>query len=1151
MRTIRFFLAALILLAPNVALGQSFAGGSGTEANPWLVATPAQLNDIRNFRNNHFRQTADIDLSGFASGEGWEPIGTEATPFHGTFNGNGFKITGLRINRPTEDQVGLFGAIARLNFTQAAKLENVVIDGGLVIGRFDTGGLVGFVTNNGVGGNNGAQPAVNFSSFKGVVQGNGNQTGGLIGRNWGGGVNYCRAIAIVTSTGVRVGGLVGMNGDITTISYPGRIWNSYAKGYAEGQESVGGLVGMQGHGVVWETYASVRVKGDAIVAGHVGNIIWSNGIQLPEFRNNYWNTDISGVSNSTVASSTFPSTASPLTSDQFRDPSNFAAFNPSNSTGFDFDTKWQSGTGRVSLMPSLRAFTPADNSGDAGFFLGKGTTTDPFLVNSITELDMMRYFPFQTYRLTTNIDISEFNSGPAWLPSKINGWDDNLGFIPIGTPDAPFRGNFDGGNHEIRNLYINRITVPYGGLFGLVTANADTTVTIQNLGLPNADVRARGEDTGSDPGGVGILAGRLGGYTTVENIWVTGKVRPQRTVCGGLAGLALGTIRRVSVHADVRCPSSAGALAGRLGVLPSDGFPIPDIEDIAVSGAADAGLRVGGLAGEAYRSNLSRIVASTRLSGFSDTPGALYPQRNIGSSVPQSVTATFWNSDISGTQQHSSGTPGEHGTGLSGNAAFQQTSYNGFDFATVWDIHEGHTMPFLRNNARTKTGRIVYTGNAGMRMLAAPIENATYAQVLEGRWTQGATGASVTHGNPNVFSWSNTGTGSWVPVTDLNETAGAFLVGIFENDALVDTNASTSFPKTSFHSGRERTGGAVTLNPNDEGFTLVGNPYFSAISWGNITKSGVYPVVYVWDVNSGWLSYNGVSGSLTGGLIAPFQSFLTVTMTGQSPTMTIGAAARTTGGSFRGKTTVDAHHLIALQAQDPITGNSNTTWIEFAADVDEGRDAGNALRLEPLSALSAEVYSLTPNGLPVDIQRFAYPRETLDIPLVVRTSQRDGAIHLSVEQLQLPEGYEVFVVDENAGTVVQMTKNNPIQLTPDNNGGLSLLLRVQPGQITSIDRDLADIPVSTGLHQNWPNPFNPTTTIGFTIGADLAQKGGMPVELTVYDLTGRKVATLLSGNLNAGTYAVPFNASVLSSGIYIYRLQAGSLSESRRMTLIK
>ena len=84
------------------------------------------------------------------------------------------------------------------------------------------------------------------------------------------------------------------------------------------------------------------------------------------------------------------------------------------------------------------------------------------------------------------------------------------------------------------------------------------------------------------------------------------------------------------------------------------------------------------------------------------------------------------------------------------------------------------------------------------------------------------------------------------------------------------------------------------------------------------------------------------------------------------------------------------------------------------------------------------------------------------------------------------------------------------------------------------------------LEQNYPNPFNPTTNISFSL-ADAA-----PVKLTVYNLLGQEVATLIGGKvMTAGTHTVAFNASSLSSGVYIYRLEAGSFVSNKRMTLIK
>ena len=84
------------------------------------------------------------------------------------------------------------------------------------------------------------------------------------------------------------------------------------------------------------------------------------------------------------------------------------------------------------------------------------------------------------------------------------------------------------------------------------------------------------------------------------------------------------------------------------------------------------------------------------------------------------------------------------------------------------------------------------------------------------------------------------------------------------------------------------------------------------------------------------------------------------------------------------------------------------------------------------------------------------------------------------------------------------------------------------------------------LEQNYPNPFNPTTNISFSL-ADAS-----PVKLTIYNLLGQEVARLISGKvMNAGTHTVAFNASSLSSGVYLYRLEAGSFVSNKRMTLIK
>jgi hypothetical protein len=88
-------------------------------------------------------------------------------------------------------------------------------------------------------------------------------------------------------------------------------------------------------------------------------------------------------------------------------------------------------------------------------------------------------------------------------------------------------------------------------------------------------------------------------------------------------------------------------------------------------------------------------------------------------------------------------------------------------------------------------------------------------------------------------------------------------------------------------------------------------------------------------------------------------------------------------------------------------------------------------------------------------------------------------------------------------------------------------------------------PFSFSLKQNFPNPFNPSTTISFT----LAKRSF--VILKVYDILGREVETLINGEMQAGNHNQLWNAANLSSGIYFYRLQAGLFTETKKLVLLK
>ncbi|MCC5925554.1 MAG: T9SS type A sorting domain-containing protein [Bacteroidetes bacterium] len=102
-----------------------------------------------------------------------------------------------------------------------------------------------------------------------------------------------------------------------------------------------------------------------------------------------------------------------------------------------------------------------------------------------------------------------------------------------------------------------------------------------------------------------------------------------------------------------------------------------------------------------------------------------------------------------------------------------------------------------------------------------------------------------------------------------------------------------------------------------------------------------------------------------------------------------------------------------------------------------------------------------------------------------------------------------------------------------------------PAIPTSIEFDTETTPQVIALDQNFPNPFNPSTTIGFSLPQNEM------VRLAIYDVLGREVAVLLNQAMPAGAHQVQFDASMLSSGHYLYRISTPTATITRSMTLIK
>ena len=157
-------------------------------------------------------------------------------------------------------------------------------------------------------------------------------------------------------------------------------------------------------------------------------------------------------------------------------------------------------------------------------------------------------------------------------------------------------------------------------------------------------------------------------------------------------------------------------------------------------------------------------------------------------------------------------------------------------------------------------------------------------------------------------------------------------------------------------------------------------------------------------------------------------------------------------------------------------------------------------------------------------------------------TQRQTTLHLTMP-IAFAGTFDV------AGNTVDMTLEGfvagdaPI-LPPPQVSNVATVTLVVGGVGTGIDVT-AEAPRSFALEQNYPNPFNPTTTIAYALPV------ASEVSLIVYDVLGRVAATLVEAHQPAGRHEATFDASHLPSGVYVYRLQVGSSSATRRLVVLK
>ena len=298
MKKLLLLLTATLLLCSSVVA--QFAGGVGTKADPYQVATAEQLNSVRNYRTNHFVQTADIDLVDYPN---WEPICNSSSKFTGSFDGGGYTISNLTYSNSSGYHIGLFGYFQPAtsgDYIRNVNLNNVSINtGGSTIGAvvgycyYATihncsmngnisgenmiGGIVGnasymvtisncyadvsinsiYGSNGGIAGGMGYDNCSMSQCFaKGVIYGSGQYNGGLVGSFGLGGAGYIEnsysAVDVIGD--LNSSGSGGIAGSIVNSSKT--IKNCFSTGLVQGGNSVGGITGYINNGIVKNSFST-------------------------------------------------------------------------------------------------------------------------------------------------------------------------------------------------------------------------------------------------------------------------------------------------------------------------------------------------------------------------------------------------------------------------------------------------------------------------------------------------------------------------------------------------------------------------------------------------------------------------------------------------------------------------------------------------------------------------------------------------------------------------------------------------------------------------------------------------------------------------------------------------------------------------------
>ncbi len=482
------------------------------------------------------------------------------------------------------------------------------------------------------------------------------------------------------------------------------------------------------------------------------------------------------------------------------------------------------------------------------------------------------------------------------------------------------------------------------------------------------------------------------------------------------------------------------------------------------------------------------------------------------------------------------GSDGNLYAGMNSNGGVQRSTDNGATWQmdtvglgarTVWALEEVNGTIFAAaGNAgvfrRTLSGWV--PANTGIATRTVDCLLANGDTLIAGLTTSGT--------NPVIYRTTNGGA-TWVAgtITSLPSLGSVRALG---KDNLGNLYAGMSSSTTVLRGLLKSTNGGATwfqsngiMNPLNEEFYAIGfNPVTNTL-YAAPNVSGVFKST---DAGATWVSDSTGMSATVDDILIPTTLPPSSGLQGSMLVACLGQNSE--GGVF-------------------VRRNTETAWSRSGLDL---------FSVNALAEKNGVLYAATNHssiykanyvniGLPVELIEFGYRKANVGIELFWKTASELNNEGFQIERKREAEAWQTIGFVRGKGTTTETQSYSFV----DERASGKLFYRLKQidfngaFQYSNVIEANLTAPEKFELAQNYPNPFNPTTIIAYQLPM------ASDVKLEVFDVLGRKVATLVNAKQEAGSYVANFNASAynLTSGVYFYRLQAGNFTETKKMMLVK